>query len=150
MRGGPGKSYSLNEGSNVTTSEVRIGDVVNSESIQIYRQLAGGLTAANLLHGSANSIGGQNAVIKLRWGAPPEEMKISGAPEGIKFALGENPKQSNFFNDENPRYPTTRAGVERSIREQVYTLPDATVLYPGHGPTTTVAHERATNPFVRS
>jgi len=108
----------VNEGSNTTTAEVRIGDVVNSESIQVYRQLAGGLTTANLLHGSANSIGGQNAVIKLRWGAPPEEMKIAGAPEGIKFALGENPKQSNFFNDENPRYPATRAGVERSIRER--------------------------------
>jgi imidazolonepropionase-like amidohydrolase len=107
----------VNEGSNITTAEVRIGDVVNSESINVYRQLAGGLTVANLLHGSANSIGGQNAVIKLRWGALPEEMKIAGAPEGIKFALGENPKQSNFTND-NPRYPATRAGVERSIRER--------------------------------
>ena len=107
----------VNEGSNITTAEVRIGDVVNSDSINVYRQLAGGLTAANLLHGSANSIGGQNAVIKLRWGALPEEMKIKGAPEGIKFALGENPKQSNFNND-NPRYPSTRAGVERSIRER--------------------------------
>ncbi|TDI46733.1 MAG: hypothetical protein E2P01_08275 [Acidobacteria bacterium] len=107
----------VNEGSNITTAEVRIGDVVNSDSIQVYRQLAGGLTTANLLHGSANSIGGQNAVIKLRWGALPEEMKFEGAPGGIKFALGENPKQSNFNND-NPRYPRTRAGVERSIRER--------------------------------
>ena len=107
----------VNEGSNITTAEVRIGDVVNSESINLYRQLAGGLTTANLLHGSANSIGGQNAVIKLRWGALPEGMKFAGAPEGIKFALGENPKQSNFQND-NPRYPNTRAGVERSIRER--------------------------------
>ena len=107
----------VNEGSNITTAEVRIGDVVNSDSIQVYRQLAGGLTTANLLHGSANSIGGQNAVIKLRWGALPEEMKFEGAPGGIKFALGENPKQSNFNND-NPRYPSTRDGVERSIRER--------------------------------
>ena len=108
----------VNEFSNVTTAEVRIADVVNSDAIAIYRELAGGLTVANQLHGSANSIGGQNAVMKLRWGATPEEMMFKGAPEGIKFALGENPKQSNFFNRENPRYPTTRAGVERSIRER--------------------------------
>ncbi len=106
-----------NEGSNITTSEVRIEDVINSESIQIYRQLAGGLTAANLLHGSANSINGQNAVIKLRWGALPEDLSFAGAPPGIKFALGENPKQSNFRSD-TPRYPNTRPGVEQSIRER--------------------------------
>ncbi len=122
----------VNEGSNVTTAEVRIGDVVNSDSIHIYRQLAGGLTTANLLHGSANSIGGQNAVIKLRWGALPEEMKIRGAPEGIKFALGENPKQSNFFNSENPRYPATRAGVERSIRERFEAAVDYRKAWEAH------------------
>jgi len=121
----------VNEGSNITTAEVRIGDVVNSESINVYRQLAGGLTAANLLHGSANSIGGQNAVIKLRWGALPEEMKIKGAPEGIKFALGENPKQSNFTND-NPRYPSTRAGVERSIRERFEAASDYRDAWAAH------------------
>lgn len=107
----------VNEGTNIITAEVRIRDVVNSESINLYRELAGGLTAANLLHGSANSIGGQNAVIKLRWGADPEALLLAGAPEGIKFALGENPKQSNW-GVENKRYPQTRMGVEQSIRER--------------------------------
>ncbi len=107
----------VNEGTHITTAEVRIRDVVNSESVNIYRELAGGLTAANLLHGSANSIGGQNAVIKLRWGADPEALLLAGAPEGIKFALGENPKQSNW-GAPGKRYPQTRMGVEQSIRER--------------------------------
>ncbi len=66
------------------------------DDINIYRQLAGGVTSSNILHGSANPIGGQNQVIKLRWGALPEEMKFAEAPPGIKFALGENVKQSNW------------------------------------------------------
>jgi imidazolonepropionase-like amidohydrolase len=107
----------VNEGTNIITAEVRIADVVNAESIHIYRQLAGGLTVANLLHGSANSIGGQNAVIKLRWGSPPEGLLFAAAPPGIKFALGENPKQSNW-NVRQRRYPQTRMGVEQSIRER--------------------------------
>ncbi|MGE5233441.1 MAG: amidohydrolase, partial [Acidobacteriota bacterium] len=108
----------VNEGTNTVTSEVRIQDVVDSESIAIYRELAGGVTAVNLLHGSANAIGGQNAVIKLRWGAPPEELFLKGAPPGIKFALGENPKQSNWGPDAKTRYPQTRQGVEQAIREK--------------------------------
>jgi imidazolonepropionase-like amidohydrolase len=107
----------VNEGTNIITSEVRIQDVVNSESIAIYRELAGGVTAVNLLHGSANSIGGQNQVIKLRWGASPDELIFQEAPPGIKFALGENPKQSNW-GVENRRFPQTRQGVEESIRER--------------------------------
>ncbi len=107
----------VNEATHTVTAEVRIGDVVDSESIDIYRQLAGGLTAANQLHGSANAIGGQNAVIKLRWGAPPAELIFAGAPLGVKFALGENPKQANFNPDER-RYPQTRQGVEQAIRER--------------------------------
>ena len=106
----------VNEGTNIITAEVRIADVIDPTSISIYRQLAGGLTTANLLHGSANSIGGQNAVIKLRWGAGPEELRLEGAPEGIKFALGENPKQSNWGGNSGTRYPQTRPGVEQSIR----------------------------------
>ena len=106
----------VNEGSNIVTAEVRIADVVQPESISIYRQLAGGLTVANMLHGSANAIGGQNGVIKLRWGAPPSELLMAEARPGIKFALGENPKQSNWNQDER-RYPQTRMGVEQVIRE---------------------------------
>jgi N-acetylglucosamine-6-phosphate deacetylase len=90
---------------------VSIGDVVNSESPEILRQLAGGLTVANLLHGSANPIGGQNAVIKLRLGQGPEAIKFKAAPPGIKFALGENVKQSNWGDNKNTRFPQTRMGV---------------------------------------
>ena len=78
---------------------------------------AGGLTVANVLHGSANPIGGQNAVIKLRWGALPEDLKLAGAMPGIKFALGENVKQSNSRNP-STRYPQTRMGVEQIIRDR--------------------------------
>lgn len=108
----------VNEGEQAVTAEVRIGDVLNSDDINIYRQLAGGLTVANVLHGSANAIGGQNVVIKLRWGMLPEQLKFEGAPPGIKFALGENPKQSNWFDAANPRYPATRMGVEQLIRDE--------------------------------
>ena len=114
----------VNEGSNNTTAEVRIANLVDAEARALYHQLAGGLTTANLLHGSANAIGGQNTVIKLRWGAAdPRDMLFEGAPEGIKFALGENPKQSNF-NNPNPRYPQTRQGVEQSIRERFLAAKD--------------------------
>jgi hypothetical protein len=75
---------------------VRIHDVVNSETDNLYEQLAGGVTTVNLLHGSANPIGGQNCVIKLRDGASPEDLVFAAAPAGIKFALGENVKQSNW------------------------------------------------------
>jgi imidazolonepropionase-like amidohydrolase len=106
-------SNGVNEGSQASSAEVRIGDVVNSEDINIYRQLAGGVTSAQLLHGSANPIGGQSAIIKLRWGKAPEEMKIKGADEFIKFALGENVKQSNWGDFNTVRYPQTRMGVEQ-------------------------------------
>lgn len=106
-------SRGVNEGSHSITSEVRIGDVLNPDDINIYRQLAGGVTAAQLLHGSANSIGGQSALVKLRWGALPEEMKIEGAPGFIKFALGENVKQSNWGDQAVTRFPQTRMGVEQ-------------------------------------
>jgi imidazolonepropionase-like amidohydrolase len=104
----------VNEGTNSITSECRIEDVIDADDVNIYRELAGGTTAANVLHGSANAIGGQNAVVKWRWGKTPEEMLIKGAFPGIKFALGENPKQSNFSLPGRPRrYPTTRLGVEK-------------------------------------
>ncbi len=107
-----------NEGSVAVTAMVRIGDVINPDDIGIYRALAGGVTTANILHGSSNPIGGQNQVIKLRWGGTAEELKLAGAPEGIKFALGENPKRSNFRSFRIPqRYPQTRMGVMDVIRQ---------------------------------
>jgi N-acetylglucosamine-6-phosphate deacetylase len=107
----------VNESNQTISAEVRIGDVLDCDDIAIYRELAGGLTMANLLHGSANAIGGQNQVVKLRWGVTPEEMKFAGAPPGIKFALGENPKQSNWGDNFTSRYPQTRMGVEEIIRD---------------------------------
>lgn len=107
----------VNEGSEAITAEVRIGDVVNPDDIHIYRSLAGGTTMAQLLHGSANPIGGQAQVIKLRWGATGSELKFDAAPPSIKFALGENVKQSNWGNNFSVRYPQTRMGVETVMRD---------------------------------
>ncbi len=107
----------VNEPSHAVTTEVRIGDVIDPTDISIYRQLAGGVTAANLLHGSANPMGGQNAVIKLRWGADAAGLRFEGAPAGVKFALGENVKQSNWGDAYTSRYPQTRMGVEQIMRE---------------------------------
>jgi imidazolonepropionase-like amidohydrolase len=106
----------MNEGSISVSSIANIADVLNSDDIAIYRDLAGGVTTANVLHGSANSIGGQTVVIKLRWGQPSAKLPFEGARPGIKFALGENPKDTN--RDEGParRYPATRMGVEETIR----------------------------------
>lgn len=101
----------VNEGTLPSSAMCRIGDVVNSETKNISEQLAGGLTTANLLHGSANPIGGQNQIIKLRDGASPEGMKFEGAPQGIKFALGENVKQSNWGDRNTTRFPQSRTGV---------------------------------------
>jgi N-acetylglucosamine-6-phosphate deacetylase len=108
----------INESAQAVTAEVRIGDFIDSSDITIYRQLAGGLTTANVLHGSANPIGGQNQVIKLRWGALPEAMKFDKAPGGVKFALGENVKQSNWGSKYTTRYPQTRMGVEQLVRDE--------------------------------
>jgi len=110
-------AFSINEGTQSITSEVRIQDVINSDDIAIYRELAGGLTMANILHGSANTIGGQNAVIKLRWGLSPNELLYENAKPGIKFALGENVKQANWGDDNVTRYPQTRMGVEQILRD---------------------------------
>lgn len=107
----------VNEGTLSVTAMVRIADVINPYDGDIYRQLAGGLTTVNILHGSANSIGGQNAVLKLKYGKPVDEWFVADAPPGIKFALGENPKRSNFQTPNAPRrYPATRMGVEETIR----------------------------------
>lgn len=102
-------------GANVT-SMVRIKDVINPFDENIYLQLAAGVTSANLLHGSANAIGGQSITCKWRLGEKPEGMVLQGAPEGIKFALGENPKQSNWGDAHSTRYPQSRLGVVELIR----------------------------------
>ena len=107
-------NYGVNEGTQASSAEVRIGDVINSEDINMYRQLAGGVTGAQLLHGSANPIGGQSALIKFRWGSLPEAIKNEKAKDGfIKFALGENVKQSNWGPNARIRFPQTRMGVEQ-------------------------------------
>ena len=114
----------INEGTVSVSSMVGIPDVLNPEDIAIYRALAGGVTSANILHGSANSIGGKTLVMKMRWGKNAEEMKFAGAMPGIKFALGENPKRAGAGGGggfgapaANLRYPATRMGVEDVIRE---------------------------------
>lgn len=113
----------INEGTLSVTSMVRIRDVMNPTDINVYRALAGGVTAQNTLHGSANTIGGQNAVIKMKYGRPIAEW-FFGAPPGIKFALGENVKRSNFNNvvivgapQQSRRYPATRMGQEEVLRD---------------------------------
>ncbi len=109
----------VNEGSVSDSSMANILDVLNPEDPDIYRDLAGGVTVANVLHGSANAIGGQTVVIKLRWGQPADKLVFEGALPGIKFALGENPKRSNspVLPGQVRRYPATRMGVEDVIRQ---------------------------------
>jgi imidazolonepropionase-like amidohydrolase len=104
-------AFSINEGAQSVTSEVRIGDNLNPEDINIYRQLSGGVTSSHILHGSANTIGGQTQLIKLRWGVNDEDLKFKGADPFIKFALGENVKRTASTQG-NTRYPDTRMGVE--------------------------------------
>ncbi|MCC6242934.1 MAG: amidohydrolase family protein [Gemmatimonadaceae bacterium] len=101
----------VNESGFAIVPEVQMGDVLTHNSIWLYRQLAGGLTAQMAKHGSANPIGGENVFIKSRWGSLPEDLKIAGAPRTVKFALGENPKRSPT------RYPNTRMGVQEIIRD---------------------------------
>jgi imidazolonepropionase-like amidohydrolase len=106
-----------NESTSPVTPNVRIADVIRDDNVGIYRAVAGGTTIVNVLHGSANVIGGTNAVLKLKWGRPAEEMQF-GAPLGIKFALGENPKRANTQQPaNNRRWPATRLGVEETLRE---------------------------------
>ncbi|NOT33925.1 MAG: amidohydrolase family protein [Candidatus Eisenbacteria bacterium] len=107
----------VNECTNNVTCEVRIEDVVNSESRNLYLHLAGGTTIMHMLHGSCNAIGGQCIALKNKWGLAPDELVIRDMPGTVKFALGENPKQSNWGVQATDRYPKSRAGVEQSIRE---------------------------------
>jgi imidazolonepropionase-like amidohydrolase len=108
----------VNELTLSVTSMVRTRDVLNPNDPDLYRELAGGTTTLNLLHGSGNAIGGLNTVVKIKYGRPVEEFIFPGAPPGIKFALGENPKRSNLqIPTQSRRYPATRMGVEEIIRE---------------------------------
>lgn len=106
-------SRGVNECTQAVTSEVSIGDVINSDDINIYRQLAGGVTAAHLLHGSCNPVGGQSGLIKLKWGSAPDSMKIKDSKGFIKFALGENVKRAGWGSGYGNRFPQTRMGVEQ-------------------------------------
>ncbi|MEY3158569.1 MAG: hypothetical protein RLZZ49_49 [Bacteroidota bacterium] len=107
---------SINEGGQSVTSEVRIADNLNPDDINIYRQLSGGVTSSHILHGSANTIGGQTQLIKLRWGANDDKLKFEGSDPFIKFALGENVKRSSMPMG-NARFPDTRMGVEQVLTD---------------------------------
>jgi imidazolonepropionase-like amidohydrolase len=107
--------HAINEASQSNTGEVRMSDAINPDDINIYRQLAGGVTTSHLLHGSANAIGGQTTLVKLRWGLGSEAMRFAGADGFIKFALGENVKQANWGDLNAVRFPQTRMGVEQVI-----------------------------------
>lgn len=106
---------SINEGGQSVSSEVRIADNLNPEDVNIYRQLSGGVTSSHILHGSANTIGGQTQLIKLRWGANDEGLKFKGSDGFIKFALGENVKRSPAIT--NNRFPDTRMGVDEVLND---------------------------------
>ncbi len=104
----------VNEIGNAIVPEVRLGDVLNINNIWMYRQIAGGLTTAHVMHGSANPIGGQNQHIKMRWGSLSHELKFEDAPRTVKFALGENPKRVG-----TDRYPETRMGTQHIIEDRL-------------------------------
>lgn len=106
-------AFAINEAGHNSTAEVNMADVVNPEDVDIYRNLAGGVTTIQLLHGSANPIGGRSAILSLRWGRSADEMLFKDADGFIKFALGENVKQSNWGDTETTRFPQTRMGVEQ-------------------------------------
>ena len=140
----------VNEGTLSVTAMVRMKDVVDDTDINIYRQLAGGTTTIHALHGSANSIGGQNVILKLKWGKPSEELVIPDMPRTIKFALGENPKRAG--NQSNPfgqgarplRFPATRMGVEFTIREAFQQAREYMREWDEYG----LAKERGENPVA--
>ena len=116
------EDLNINEGVYSVSAEVRVRDILDPRSPDIYKQLAGGVTTIHVLHGSANTIGGQNVIMKMRWGAEtPDELVFEDAPPTIKFALGENVKQSafagpGFGGNRKARYPATRMGVAALIR----------------------------------
>ncbi|MBC8753746.1 amidohydrolase family protein [Kordia sp. YSTF-M3] len=106
-------AFAINEAGHNSTAEVNMEDVVNPEDVDIYRNLAGGVTTIQLLHGSANPIGGRSAILRLKWGRSADDMLFKDTDGFIKFALGENVKQSNWGDTETTRFPQTRMGVEQ-------------------------------------
>ena len=125
-------SSSTNEGGQSVTSEVRIGDNINPDDINIYRQLSGGVTSSHILHGSANTIGGQTQLIKLRWGVNDEELKFKNWDPFIKFALGENVKRTTAVTG-NTRFPDTRMGVEEVLADAFQRATDYEAAMKGAG-----------------
>lgn len=121
---------SINECSQSVTAEVRIGDVIDPEDVNIYRQLSGGVTGSHILHGSCNTIGGQTQLLKLRWGLNAEQMKFAGWDPFIKFALGENVKRSSTTQNQN-RFPDTRMGVEEVLTDAFTRARDYEKMGPG-------------------
>lgn len=109
-----GLTRGVNEAGSNNSGEVRMSDAINPDDVNFYRQLAGGVTAAQQLHGSANPIGGQASMVKFKWGEDPKNLMFPGAKPYIKFALGENVKQSNWGNNPN-RFPQSRGGVEQAF-----------------------------------
>ncbi len=108
----------VNEIGETLTPEVDVRDVINPEDINIFYALTGGVTSIHTMHGSANPIGGRGIVLKMRWGKSAADLVFAGAPLTSKWALGENPKQSNMSGIGPSRYPRTRMGVEESIRNE--------------------------------
>ncbi len=138
-------SRGVNEGTHAVSAEVRIGDVLNPEDISIYRTLAGGVTMSQLLHGSANPIGGQAQVIKHRWGVGADDLKYD-APPTIKFALGENVKQSNWGDRMTVRYPQTRLGVETIIKDEFTTAREYEAAWRKYGTLSSADKQRTVPP----
>jgi imidazolonepropionase-like amidohydrolase len=141
---------SINEGGQSVTSEVRITDNLNPDDINIYRQLSGGVTSSHILHGSANTIGGQTQLIKLRWGANDDKLKFEGSDGFIKFALGENVKRSSSTQG-NQRFPDSRMGVEQVLADAFNRAKDyeaAVKAAATPAATTTVKGKKTTAPAV--
>ena len=109
-----GLARGVNESGSNNSGEVRMSDAIDPDDVNFYRQLAGGVTSAQQLHGSANPVGGQASMVKFKWGEDPKDMMFPGAKPYIKFALGENVKQSNWGNNPN-RFPQSRGGVEQAF-----------------------------------
>jgi imidazolonepropionase-like amidohydrolase len=126
-----GIARGVNEGGQAVSAEVRIGDVTDPDRAGLYRDLAGGVTTIHQLHGSANPIGGQSGLLKLRWGLGASAMHLDGAPGFIKFALGENVKQSNWQND-GRRFPQTRMGVEQVMYDAFHRARAYAAEWDGH------------------